>query len=380
MHIGLDLLFHVPGHRGGRETYVRELMAALRAVRPDLRMTVFVNRAAERVNTGFWRHSADDTVVLPRVDPHRRGRWALGEVVLLPRVAARLGVDVLHSPANFAPLSGPFARVVTLHDLLFRCHPERLQRIKRMRARVLIPPAVRRAHRVITVSETSKSDIVARLRVPPDRVDVVPNGRGQSSERPGDPDAGRVRLGVGGRALALSVAADLRHKNLSALLDGLAAMAPNERPVLAFVGRGTDRGALPARVRKLGLEGDVRLVGPVESGELEDLYAAAALLVTATRYEGFGLPVLEAMARGVLVACSDIPVLREVAGDGAAYLDPGDPASIAGAMHRLLAGGPDVDRLRAAGRTRAASHSWRNAAVATAGVYEQALAAARRNR
>ena len=155
-------------------------------------------------------------------------------------------------------------------------------------------------------------------------------------------------------------------------------MPAPERPVLAFVGYGTDRGGLPARARELGIERDVRPLGGISPARLEDLYATAALLITPTRYEGFGLPVLEAMARGVPVACSDIPVLREVAGDEAAvWLDPADPATIASAMRTLIADGPDVERRRVAGRERAARFTWDATAQATAEVYEAAAAAVR---
>jgi glycosyltransferase involved in cell wall biosynthesis len=107
---------------------------------------------------------------------------------------------------------------------------------------------------------------------------------------------------------------------------------------------------------------------------LEDLYAAASGVVSATRWEGFGLPVLEAMARGVPVACSDLPVLREVAGGIADPLDPDDPASIAGALGRLLAPDPARATRVAAGRARAAQYTWAAAAQATAAAYERAVA------
>ena len=125
----------------------------------------------------------------------------------------------------------------------------------------------------------------------------------------------------------LSVASDLPHKNLAALIDGLAAL--DERPVLAFAGHGTDTGDLRARAAQAGVADDVRLLGAVDPDRLESLYAAAAVVATPTRFEGFGLPVLEAMARGVPVACSELPVLREVAGDAAVYFDASDPSSVA---------------------------------------------------
>ena len=135
-----------------------------------------------------------------------------------------------------------------------------------------------------------------------------------------------------------------------------------------FAGHGTDTGALGARAAERGVE--VRLLGGVDPERLESLYAAASVVATPTRFEGFGLPVLEAMARGVPVACSELPVLREVAGDAAVYFDASDPRSVADAIRTALIEG---DRLRAAGLARAAEFSWAAAARATAEVYERAL-------
>ena len=140
--------------------------------------------------------------------------------------------------------------------------------------------------------------------------------------------------------------------------------------MLAFAGHGTDTGGLRARAAQAGVADDVRLLGAVDPDRLESLYAAAAVVATPTRFEGFGLPVLEAMARGVPVACSELPVLREVAGDAAVYFNASDPTSVADAIRTALIEG---ERLRAAGRARAAQFSWAAAARATAEVYERAL-------
>jgi glycosyltransferase involved in cell wall biosynthesis len=374
MHVGLDLLFLVPGETGGRETYARELLAALRQVRPDLRLTAFLNREAAVAGPGFWSEHVDRAVVLPHASGRARGRWAAGELVSVGRAAARAQVDVLHGVGNFAPLHGPFARVLTLHDLLFRELPELMAPPLRWATAALVVPAARRATRVVTGSDASRTAIVEQLGVAPERVVTTPYGLG-TLPVPGDAERARAALEIGGRALALAVATDLPHKNLVRLLDALAAMPASERPLLALAGRGTDGGALPSRARELGIEHDVRLLGGIPSGELEDLYAAASLLVTATRYEGFGLPVLEAMARGVPVVCSDIPVLREVAGEAAAFVDAGDPASIAAGLRRVLAGGAESERMRAAGRARAEGFTWEATARATASVYEAAAAA-----
>ena len=366
MKVGLDLLFLVPGETGGRETYARELVRGLAAERPDLDLFTFINRETAAARPGFWSDAAE--VIEVASSGVARGSWALGELWKLPRAAS--GLDVLHSVANFGPLHsarlrGRPARVLTVHDVLWRRLPEAVPTAMRLGTNVLVTAAARRAARVITVSHASAADIERELRLPAGRVVVVPNGVTPPPTTPPAP----ADVGQGPRPVALSVASDLPHKHLAALVEGLALVPADARPVLAFAGHGTDTGALRARATEHGVSGDVRLLGAVDPERLEALYAAAALVVTATRFEGFGLPVLEAMARGVPVACSDLPVLREVAGDAAVWLDPADPPSIARAIAAALA---DAERLRTSGRAQAHRFSWAPTARATAEVYEVA--------
>ena len=356
MKVGLDLLFLVPGQTGGRETYARELVRGLVAERPDLELTALVNR--ETTGAGFWDEAAH--VVRVGSSGVARGSWAMGELFGLPRAARHL--DLLHGVANFGPLGGGPPRVLTVHDVLWRKLPDAVPTALRLGTNVLVTGAARRARRVITVSHASAADLAEELGIT--NVDVVPNG---VTPPPADPPQ-PADIGQGDRPLVLSVASDLPHKNLAALIDGLAAL--DERPVLAFAGHGTDTGDLRARAAQAGVADDVRLLGAVDPDRLESLYAAAAVVATPTRFEGFGLPVLEAMARGVPVACSELPVLREVAGDAAVYFDASDPRSVAGAIRTALIEG---GRLRAAGLARAGQFSWAAAARATAEVYERAL-------
>lgn len=372
VHLGVDLLFLVPGQSGGRETYVRELLPALRRVRPELRVTTFVNRETAAAGAGFWSEQADRTVVLPRVSAVSRASWALGELEALARAARRARVELLHSPANFAPLHGPFARVLTLHDLIYRRLPQLTPPAVRLATEAMVGPAARRADRVVTDSEASRADIVELLGLPPERVVALPLG---IAPPPSGADAARARARFAlptGRQLVLAVATDVAHKNHCALVDGIARVAPAERPLLAIAGHGTDAGPLAERARAAGVGDDVRALGAVSKQELEDLWAAADVYATATLYEGFGLPPLEALARGVPAVCSDLPVLREVAGDAAAaWLDPHDPASIAAALRTALTAPPDPAR----GRAHAATFTWERTAAATAAVFDAVLAA-----
>jgi len=373
MRVGLDLVYLVPGETGGRETYVRELVPAMLAHDPELEFVAFVGRGAgPRLASALGERVR--ALTLP-VSARSRLLWALGELALVPAAASRAHVELVHAPANFAPPWGPFRRVVTIHDLQYRALPELLSPLARAGTAGMLRLAVRGAHRVIVESHAAADEIVAGLGVARERIDVIPAGAGSTpaGERPA-PDELRRRHDLGARAVVLCPASNLPHKNLSSLVAALALFDPAVRPMLVLCGRGTDAPALRELARASGVSDDVRGLGSVTAAELDGLYALAGCVALATLYEGFGLPVLEAMARRVPVACSDLPVLREVAGPAAIYFDPRAPADIATAIGRVLGDGALAARLRELGETRAAGFSWAAAAAATLESYRRALA------
>src|SRR3954447_15091572 len=188
VHVGVNLLFLSPGEMGGLEVYSRELVTAL-AARDDVRLTLFLNRLAGPE----WAELAP-AVRMP-LDPRRRVQWVAGDQLHALRMAGRAGVDLVHSLASTGPATGAFARVVTVHDLHYRVHPEAHFGIRALGMRVLVPLAVRRAHRVIVPSEATRTDLLRFTRARADRVDVIPEGIGRSVEAPGTPDAASDRLG-----------------------------------------------------------------------------------------------------------------------------------------------------------------------------------------
>ncbi len=184
----------------------------------------------------------------------------------------------------------------------------------------------------------------------------------------------RGKLRAGDRPIVLSVSAQRPHKNVARLIGALALIPPDRRPLLAVPGYLTAYGEeLRERSIELGVEGDVRFLGWVDDAELEGLYAAASCFVFPSLYEGFGLPVLEAMARGVPVACSGRGALTEVAGDAALRFDPESEASIAAAIERLLSDPAEAARLSAAGRAHAARYTWRATAAGTLASYRRTM-------
>ena len=316
------------------------------------------------------------SVVQVPVEARNRVQWVRGEQQLLPGLARRAGVDVLHSMASTAPAVGRFRRVVTIHDLHYRVVPDAHFGVRGLGMRVLVPLAARRSHRVIAVSRSTGADVRRFLKVPYERLDVIPLGLGVSpvGEPPQAEAVLRERHALGSRPVVLSVSAKRPHKNLLRLLDAFAAIPAERRPVLVLPGYPTPHEAeLRERARALGVADDVRLLGWVSGSELEGLYALADVFVFPSLYEGFGLPVLEAMRRGVPVACSDRSSLPEVAGDAALMFDPEDPRAITAAIERVLGDPAEAARLRAAGRAQAARFTWAETARATARSYERAL-------
>jgi len=171
----------------------------------------------------------------------------------------------------------------------------------------------------------------------------------------------------------LSVGNARPHKNLGLLLGALALIEPSRRPLLVLPGSGLDV-VLARQVSDLGLDHDVRLPGWVADSDLERLFATSTAYICPSLFEGFGLPVLEAMQRGVPVACSDIPVLREVAGEAATFFDPRSPRSAATALEALVSDPVGAAELSRRGYERAAEFTWDRTAALTIASYERALA------
>jgi glycosyltransferase involved in cell wall biosynthesis len=366
-HVGLNLVFLVPGETGGMEVAARELIIALVALAPELRFTAFVNREAALAGGGPWGELIP-AITVP-VNARSRAQWVAGEQLLLPVLAARAGIGLLHSLASTAPAWGPFRRVVTVHDLIYARFPEAHAGLRSLGMRVLVPLAVRGSHRVIVDSRSTRRDVIDLLGTRPAKIDVVPLGLGNVARVAAEPEAVvRGRLGLGTRPVLLSLSAKRPHKNLIALLEGLALL--QERPVLILAGYPTDyERELRERARDLGLDDDVRWPGWLAAAELEGLWALTQGFVFPSLYEGFGLPVLEAMARGVPVACSNAASLPELATGAALLFDPHDPRAIADALRRLPA---EAERLRRAGLERAREFTWERTARSTLDVYRRA--------
>ena len=271
-----------------------------------------------------------------------RMAWAL------PRALRTLRAALCHTQ-HALPVHSPCPCVVTVHDVSFAREPEMMGWKDRAVFRRVVPYAVKRAARVLTVSERTKRDLVELYDVSPERIVVTPNGV-DSAFTPGP----------GAHDYVLSVGAIQPRKNQVAALDAAVAVGLP----LVVVGPEKDA-ALAAELRRRG----ARLEGYVDTTRLVELYRGAACLVQSSRYEGFGLPVVEAMASGTPVVAVADPALREVAGEAAVFADGGDLAS---GIRTALA---ERDRLVAEGLERARAFSWRVTAERTFAVYREILGA-----
>lgn len=370
MHVGLNLIYLVPGQTGGMETYARELIPRLEG-RSGVKITAFVN-AEGYGEPGPWH---DVRLVRVPVRGQRRTEWVRGEQLLLPRLAARADVELLHSLGSTSPARGPYCRVTTIHDVIYRVFPEAHSPIRARAMRLLIPLSARRSRRIIAPSENTRSDLVRLLHVPESKIDVIPLGVGSYRVPATDETTLRASLQLQGRAIVLTTSAKRPHKNLVALLDAWALLPEETRPVLVLPGYPTaHEEELRRHARTLGLAADTRFLDWISPAELEGLYDIASCFVFPSLYEGFGLPVLEAMARGVPVACSDRGSLAEVAGDAAVVFDAGSPKAIARAVERILGDATLTADLIRAGHMRSERFTWEATAEATLRTYERALA------
>jgi glycosyltransferase involved in cell wall biosynthesis len=350
------------------------LEVAARATIPELqrieglRLTAFVNREA----AGSF--PSVDEVVVP-VNATNRVAWVMGEQAHLPRLAERAGCDIVHSLGSTAVLRGRFKRVTTIHDLNYKIVPEAHFGIRGLGMRLLVPAAARRSHRILVDAESTASDLRNHLGTDPGKVDVVPLGVAPPSSAHTPEGDLRRSLDLGDRPVLLSVSAKRPHKNLARLLRAHALIDPQTRPMLVIPGYETPHeGELRALSTELGTAADLRMPHWVSTEDLEGLYRLSVGMVFPSLYEGFGLPVLEAMIRGVPVACSDRSSLPEVAGDAALLFDPLDPEAISSTLRQLLENRQLRDELTVAGQRRASEFTWERTARLTADVYRRALA------
>ncbi|HEY4278326.1 MAG TPA: glycosyltransferase family 1 protein [Conexibacter sp.] len=366
--IGFNALYLDPGVSGGSETYLRQLVPAIAAEAPGVELEIATTRrgAAALVADG-WRDFAR-VHALP-LDEGERLRHLVLEQVRLPDLAHRRRWDVVHSLANLAPIRARVPSVVTVLDLLF-LERRTMSWLTTTAMRWTVVPAARRAQVLIAISGAARDDICRIAGFARDDLTVIPLGPGRDIGAivPAPEAEVRARYELGNARVVLCVAAKRPHKNQELLIRAIHHLPDDVLVVLAGHPERYDA-ELRSLMEQTGVADRVKFVDYLPDADLEGMWRLAACGAFPTLAEGFGLPVLEALERGVPVAASDLPVLHEVGGDVPHWFDPHDPRSAAAAIDAAL-----VDRAaRQAGPARAERFSWGENARATLAVYERAI-------
>lgn len=351
----------------GITRYTQEMLAALNE--SQLRLTVLhAGRTPSR----------DGVVALPGAS-RVPGLLTVGQAEIAWS-AHRHGLALVHDPTGLVPLGATRAkRIATIHDVIPYIYPDASTMVNRVITRGWLPLAARRLDTVITDSAQSKADIVRYLGARPERVEVVPLGVDERYQPISPPATAAVldRLGITFPYILFVSAVEPRkkRKNLVGVLEAYAQVRGwSDRWKLVVAGR-VQRDFTPVfeTIDRLGLEPHVHFTDFVAEADLPALYSGADLFVLPSLYEGFGLPVLEAMASGAPVVTSNTSSLPEVAGDAAILVDPHCSDAIAGAMKRVLSNPCLRAELSTKGRERAVQFTWQRTARETISIYERVL-------
>ena len=348
MRIGVNALYLIPGGVGGTEIYLRNLLAAMARVDRENQYVIFTNRETGGDLVPVQRNFT--WAPQPVRASFRPGR-ILFEQTMLSLAAARRHIDVLFNPGFTCPIVCPCPNVTVFHDLQHKRHPEYFRWFDLPFWRLLLWASAHRSTRLIAVSEATRADLRHFYGVD---AAVVHHGV--------EPEFFEMAKWREPADYLLCVSTLHPHKNLERLVRAHARDA--DLPPLVIAGL---RGFFAEQLEKIA-DSRVRLTGWVPREELYELYRRARGFIYPSMFEGFGMPVLEAMAAGVPVACSDIPPLREVAGDHALFFDPLDEGAIGAAMRQLSLNPDETSKASA----YAAGFTWENAALRTIEVIRSA--------
>ena len=353
------------------ETYARSLVPLLPDAMPEASFTVLAGKelSAEWLKSPWDNRISLESVPVPASSRIRR---SLAEFTTVARAARRSGYDLVHGLSAAVPTGSDFRSVVTIHDLIYHRYPGTSSRMLAFGQRRLTEFVANHVDRIIVPSQATAAELRGILGVPSGRIDVVPEGPGRVPPKAVSPDPGlRDRLGIPPGRLVLSVSARRPHKNLKRLIEALANV---EGAVLVLPGYASPfDDELRASARMAGVGDRVVFCGWVSDSDLEVLYAEAECMAFPSLAEGFGLPVLEAMARGIPVVTSRNGALAEVSGDSAAYFDPLSAASISEALRSVLSDSDLREHLVESGLAQAERFSWSQSAALTAASYRRAL-------
>ena len=352
--IGVNALYLIPGGVGGTEIYLRELLPALAGIDTANEYFVFTNLETTndlvpRQANFHWKPQAVHATFRPA-----RILW---EQIVLPIEASRYRLDVLFNPGFTAPIFAPCRSVTVFHDLQHKRRPEYFRWFDLPVWRFLLWASARRSLRLIAPSDATRADLEHFYPFTKDHIAAIPHG-----VDPAFFTLDRAQIDP----YLLCVSTLHPHKNLERLVKQWGRSPTCQKLILAGM-HGFQTESIKQLIAGLGIS-NIELPGWLPRADLMNLYAHARAFIYPSTFEGFGMPVLEAMAAGIPVACSDIPPLREIAGDGVLFFNPEDDDAIASALDRIANDEPLRARLSKAGPAHARQFTWARAAEQTLGV------------
>jgi glycosyltransferase involved in cell wall biosynthesis len=367
--IGYDITPLIGMHTGVGN-YTRQLLTHMLALDDEHDFLLLSNRPEATLDVPRSARAQ------PMVQPFpSRMLWMQG---VLPRLLREARPDLCHYPNSIGPLDSPCRYVVTIHDMTLSFLPQYHPLRKRLLVRPLIPIFARRAARIITVSEHARADIVRLLRVPAARVVVIPEAAAPIFYEAAPAEQARVRERYHLRGPYLLYVGTLEpRKNLVRLIrawHSLWRSGAIPHQLVLVGGRGWQDAEIYRTIQLLDCGDALRLAGYIPTADLPALYSAADAFAFPSLAEGFGLPVIEAMACGTPVLVSTDRALRDLAGAAALAVDPYDIQAIETGLERLLSDATLRDQLRAQGLQRASTYSWNETARRTLAVYQEAMA------
>ncbi len=367
MRIGINALYLIPGGVGGTEIYLRSLLAALAAIDRTNRYFVFTN---SETGPDLVPKAPNFAAVPQPVHAASRPARIVWEQCALPLGVLRRGLDVLLNPGFTAPLLCSCPQVTVFHDLQHKRHPEYFRWFDLPAWQFFLFWSAQVSRLLLADSEATARDLFHFYRLPASKIRIAPLGV--------DPVFFEVARRRRPERFLLAVSTLHPHKNVDGLLRAFALFRRNHpefRLVVSGI-HGFASGPLHALRESLGLAAAVDFPGWIAREDLYDLYARAWAFVYPTLFEGFGMPILEALAAGVPSACSGIEPLSSIAGDAALSFNPHAPGAIVEALERIAGDSDLCARLAHAGPLRAAAFSWQATARATLDALLSARAAA----
>lgn len=373
LRLGINLLWLVPGVVGGTEEaavgFLREL---LDETTPGLEVTLFALEAFEEAHPDLCALADVD---LLKLDGRSRAARVAAESTWLAKAARAKRIDLMHNYGGATPLVSLAPSVLTVHDVQVFDHPENFSPVKRRWLRTMLPRSVRSADGVITPSEFARRSLLTYIGVDEKKVRVAPHGVAlRRRVAPTHDEIARVRATYRvGDSLVVYPAVTYPHKNHSMLIEAFAQVARKNRDVTLVLpgGIGFSEADVRADIERLGVGDRVRRVGRVPGRDLAVLMHLATVMAFPSRYEGFGLPLLEAMAEGTPVVGADTTAIPEVLGGAGVLLDPDDVQGWSAAIEAILEDDGARRDLAARGHDRVGEFAWRKVVEQVVAYYHE---------